>query len=180
MKIALATPLYPPDIAPPAPYVKELAIRLSEDHQVTIVAYTHIPEEVREVRIVAVSKQQPLFIRLFLYTLALWKEARRADIVYAQNGASVELPLAIVSFLTRTPILLRIGDSKAHEHASRSRIYGAIERFASKRVRAVISDTPLLRPEILPFEDRPIAAFAAFESSWLSHMALLTAHFDHA
>src|SRR3989344_9051256 len=39
MKIVLATALYPPDIAPPAPYVKELATRLAANHEVTIVTY---------------------------------------------------------------------------------------------------------------------------------------------
>jgi hypothetical protein len=180
MKLVLATPLYPPDIAEPAPYVKELAKRLALTHEVTIVTYGRLPEKVPGVRIVAIDKRQPLFARLFKYTFALAHEARRADLVYAQNGAATELPVGIVTRLTRTPLVLHYADTAAHAHAAQSRLYGAIERFAARAARGVTDDMPLPRPEILPLKPKPEAAFAEYETSWAAHLAEVTSLLNHA
>lgn len=180
MKLVLATPLYPPDVAEPAPYVKELAARLQETDDVTVIAYGHLPETVTGVRIVTVSKRRPLPIRLIAFTFALLRAARKADILYVQNGPSVELPAALVSLFARAPLIVRIGDKPAHERAKRRPLLGAIERFARKRAREVVTDSPLPRPEILPFAPRPAAAFDAFERSWKGHADALRDTFSHA
>lgn len=78
MKIVLATPLYPPDIAAPALYVKELAKRIATLHDVTIVAYANLPETMPEVRMIAVSKRQPLPLRLLTYFAALIRSVRQS------------------------------------------------------------------------------------------------------
>ncbi|MEA2701841.1 MAG: hypothetical protein QOE22_550 [Candidatus Parcubacteria bacterium] len=171
MKIVLATPLYPPDIAEPAPYAKELATRLAKTDEVIIVTYGHIPEDVDGVRMRAVSKQRPLPFRLIAYTFALLRTARDADILYMQNGPSVELPVAIASFFRRTPIVMRIGDEAAHTYARTRPQLQAIERFALRRAKEVVTDSPDPRPEILPFRDHPVAELDAFERSWETHIA---------
>lgn len=117
MKIILATPLYPPDIAEPAPYVKELASRLCDKHDVTIVAYSSIPEEIPGVKIMAVSKRQPLLIRLVKYTYTLFKTSRGADIIYVQNGPSVDLSSIIVGHLRGIPVIIRFTEDKSWERA---------------------------------------------------------------
>ena len=179
MKIVLVTPLYPPDTAEPAPYIKELAGHLSTQHDVTIVTYGHLPEEVSGVRIIAVSKRQPRLLRLIRYTHALFKAVRTVDIIYTQNGASVELPVGIVSRLTGVPVIARIGDAFAHERAERVAILGSIERFMLDRACEVVTHDPVKRPEILPFASRPDAALRAYAASWEEHLEVLEDTFAH-
>ena len=179
MKIVLATPLYPPDIAEPAPYVKELARRLAPDHQVTVLAYGRLPEKVPGVTIVAADKRHPLLVRLFLYTIALWRAARSADLIYAQNGPSIELPVAVVNFFLRRPLMARWGDEAAHAYAQKKFMRRTMERLAFGGAKTVM-DSPLPRPEILPLEPRPTAALAAWEESWQAHVRELTQQFHDA
>jgi len=192
MKILIATPLYPPDIAGHAPYVKELAARLKNEHEISILAYNHIPEKVAGVTIIAIDKHLPLPVRISRYTLALLREARKADVVYVQNGASTELPMLIVSKLTKTPFVLRLGDTVPLENAARNTwhkvlLHAAVnaadkvalhenttsitqklmKKFAPKLLTI---SRPLARPEILPFAPYPLPAFEAYESSWAQHV----------
>lgn len=179
MKIVLATPLYPPDIGEPAPYAKELARRLATAHTITVVAYAHIPENVEGVRMVSVDKRKPLPIRLMAYTLALYRAAREADCIYSENGPSVELPVSIVSFLTRKPLVVHLGDRAARARTNRNLIHRAIYRIFLGRAREVIEDIPPARPEILPFTPYPAEAFAAYESAWMRHSALVEEAVSH-
>ena len=74
MKIILTAPMYPPETAKPALYVKELAKRLKEKkHEIVVITYSNIPEKVPGVRIVAINKRLPLPIRLFLFVIALMR-----------------------------------------------------------------------------------------------------------
>lgn len=180
MRIAIATPLYPPDIAEPAPYVKELATRLATKHTVTIVTYGRFPEEIPGVRIVCVSKQRPLLIRLALYTFVLLRETRKADCVYAINGASVELPAGLVARLSQKPLFAHTRDSSAHARAQIDSLLGHIENFLLSRADAVVSNTPLSRPEVLPFVPHPTEAMEAYEASWQEHVRTLESTFAHA
>lgn len=174
MKILLATPLYPPDIAPPAPYIKELARKLSNNHEVVVLAYGRLPEKVPGVKIVTVDKRRPLFLRLIAYIFALLRAARSADLLYAENGPSVELPAALLTFILRTPLVLHIGDARAEARG------GVIARLARSRAKTVVTDIPNERPEILPFSPRPEAGLEAYESSWIKHLSLLENIFTHA
>jgi len=177
MKIVLATPLYPPDIAPPAPYVKELAKRLAGSHQVALVTYGKLPEQVAGVSIIAVPKSSMLPLRLLRYTFALLKAARSADVVYAQNGASVELPAALIALFTRRPLVVGLSDESAHNRARRGGVLGSIERFALGRAKTEVTNLPLERPEILPFGPKPEPQLQAYEASWKEHVMQLESVF---
>lgn len=182
MKIVIATPLYPPDIAPPAIYVKHLTELLSKDCELSVITYGRYPEEISGVNITTIDKKQPLIKRLFEYMLFLKRAMHDADIVYAQNGASVELPLLFASLFEQTPYVLRITDRAAHERAKHSMVLGWIERLTLKRARTIIVDalgenslaqsvvieSPLSRPEILPFIEQP--DMTAYERSWTLHV----------
>lgn len=180
MKIVLATPLYPPDVAWPAPYTKELARRLSPAHSIKIVTYGDMPEKVEGVAVVATSKRQPRLTRLFAYTRALLKAAQEADLIYAENGPSVELPLVVASFLSRTPILIHMGDARAHKKAAQSFVLKNIERAALSSAKKILQDSPLERPEILPFKEKPVNELAAYEASWQKHLEALEDLFTYA
>ena len=174
MRIVLATPLYPPEIADAAAYVKELARRLAKDHKVTIVTYAHLPEPLPGVTVSAIEKRRPLLSRLFSFRNALARALRDADAVLAINGASVELPLLLVSRRQSVPLIFCTADHAAHERA------GLLERLASSRADRIVSDFPPHRPEILPFAPRPVDELASYEQSWDTHLAELSRLFHHA
>lgn len=177
MKVAIATPLYPPDIAEPAPYVKELAARLAREHEVTIVAYGRLPEPVPGVTLIAVPKDRPLAERLMAFTRALRTAARHADVVIVENGASVEVPAILVSLTGKTPLIFHLGDIAAHTVAEQNLGRHVIERIARAHARATVDDRPMARPEILPFESEPAAEQKLWEESWQRHLVLLTSYF---
>mgnify|MGYP001612612332 CR=1 FL=1 len=171
MKILIATPLYPPDIAKPALYIKEFARRLSlKKNVVTVIAYSKLPEETAGVQIVGVNKRHPLLIRLFIFIYRLWQNTRTSDVIYTQNGPSVELPVFLVSFFTQKPIIVLMSDRNAHLHAQNRRFLSFLERLLKKQSRTLITDMPLEKPEILPFKQYPESAMKDYESSWKRHL----------
>lgn len=181
MKIVIGTPLYPPDIAQPAPYVKELGNRLAQaGHSIVIVAYAHLPEKIPGVKIIAINKNQPLFVRLSAYTKKLWNEVKKADVVYIQNGASVELPAFLISFFSKKPLFIGISDPNTHMKVKQNFFLAFIENMAKRKVRGLITDIPPNRPEILLFKDTPIAEQTAYESSWKNHIKKLIETFGYA
>jgi glycosyl transferase family 4 len=180
MRIVLATPLYPPDVAWPAPYTKELAHRLSPAYQVTIVTYGDLPEQIEGARIIATSKRRPLPLRLLSYTLALRRAAYTADLIYAENGASVELPLLLVKLMSRVPVILHLGDERSRRRAAQGGFLRMIENAAKKHAKKIVANSPAPRPEILPFEDYPTNAMAVYEASWQRHLEELGDIFIYA
>ncbi len=174
MRIVIATPLYPPDIAPQASYVKELAKRLSNEHAVTVVAYGSYPEEVPGVRIVSVSKRQPKPLRILAFTWAIFRATRGADILYAENGPSVELPVGLLTLLPHPRLVVHMGDTGAATRAEVSLSHGRLLKGMTKRAAHVETSTPLTRPEILPLAPRPEQELAAYEESWKQHISLVT------
>ena len=181
--MVIATPLFPPDIAEPAPYVKELLLRLADTYNVSALIYGELPESVPGVSFISISKNRPLFSRLFSYTYALFRLSQSNSIIYAQNGASVELPAAIVSRLRNIPLIIRFADTASIERAKQNHIFKWIETLVQKQARYVIAATgsnnttrvpdPLPRPEILPFRETDQAEVEAFESSWQEHLTQL-------
>jgi len=175
MRLVIATPLYPPDIAQPAPYVKELAQRLASKHEVTVIAYAYLPEQVDGVRIIVVNKRRPVLLRLLSFTWALVRAARDADVVIVENGASTELAAGIAARITGTPFILHLGDAAAHERAQQIPRARAFESFLASRTVRVIADTPPVKPEVLPFSPLPDEEHARYEAWWDTHVASLIA-----
>lgn len=197
MRILLVTPLYPPDIAELAPYVKELATRLAPTHTVTILTYGHLPEMITGVNINTVEKSSILPIRLFQFLIALKKHAEHTDVIYTQNGPSVELPVLLLSFISDVPIFMRLGDRVSLKNSLQNTLLKKLLMHTIHRVRAVFIHRgddgangfamicsqmdsllrPDSRPEIIPFVEFPKEAFAHFEDSWNTHIIQLMAHF---
>jgi hypothetical protein len=174
MRIVLATPLYPPDVAAPAPYVKELARILSEEYEILVVAYAHLPETLPGVRIIPVSKRRSLPVRLVFFFVTLLRTIQRGDILYIENGASVELPALLVAYITGCTLLIHLGDMDAHERAQKNILYRFLERAACKRARAVIESSPLPHPELFPLEVMPTESMEAYRTSWMEHLAFIS------
>ena len=167
MKILIATPLYPPEIAPIARYVKELATRLTTTHSITILTYGYIPEKIEGVKIITIDKHAPRLVRIARFFFALFKI--KADRIYSLNGASVELPVSLYSFLRSTPIVFCIGDTQASLHAQKSFWHSSLEKLMRHRSQTQ-STVPNDKPEILPFEAYPTQSLAKWENEWIAHI----------
>lgn len=196
MRILIVTPLYPPDIAPLALYVKEVAYRLSVSHKVTVLTYSAIPESVPEVRIIPIAKNMPSMFRMIHMTQALIREGKKTDYLYVQNGASLELPVCIASLFIRKKIVFYISDTTALARSRRSllctfvfqRLLTIAENvctsiphvFSSPQyLKTLVFQAPLRRPEILPFAPYPKEAFLLYEKSWEDHIAILESKCFH-
>lgn len=196
MRVLIVTPLYPPDIAGAAPYIKELAKRLKSDYSVTILTYGHLPEQIPGVRIVSIEKRDHIFVRLFHFTRTLIRELTHADVVFIENGPSVELPALLALYTYHKKVLMHVGDTRAlmgsiaharnrfilrlaWKQATHILIPEYIDPLFVRSVRtkkiAYIPD-PEPRPEIHPLRDYPQARFDAYELSWNAHLGALT-HF---
>ena len=133
MKIILATPLYPPEIGGPATYIKELCERINKTHEIVVVAYANNALPQPGVKLIAVSKKQPLAVRLFKYFLALWKAAKEADLIYAQSAVAAGLPAALVACLRNQPLVVKFVGDEAWERAVQSRqTQKSLEEFLAK------------------------------------------------
>lgn len=192
MKIALLSPLYPPDIAELASYTKVLAKRLKEHHELTILTYGYLPEPIEGVKIIAVDKRVPLPLRLIRFIGELRGLSKKVDLIYAQNGASVEFPLIVMSLISSTPYILRMGDHAALARAEKRLSLQLIDRVAQKRAQQifftehgdgakdarVVIEGPLPQPEILPFRTLP-TDMSDYENSWGEHCKVLEKLFSH-
>lgn len=178
MRILIATPLYPPDIAPSAPYVKELALRLSNHHNVTVLAYGHIPETIPNVHIVTVSKRAPLPVRILRFAKELFQNARNTDVLIIENGPSVEFPFLLAGLFIRRKKMFSMSDIVAESRARGSFLYGILHRLAQDLAHVIMDVTafPLPRPEIHPFKPYPQEEFDAYETSWKKHITLIESH----
>lgn len=174
MRIVLATPLYPPETADAAVYAKELARRLTlMNHKVTVVAYTHLPEQQPNVTVIAIDKHQRRLARLRAFLKAFNAVVKNADAVLAINGASVELPLLLVARDATTPLVFCVADTTAHACAN------LLEHLAFKHADHVLYDLPPRRPEILPFKPEPTVTLATYETAWATHLSILIKAISH-
>jgi len=180
MKIVLATPLYPPDIAEPAPYIKELATRLAREHDVHIVTYGRYVEPIDGVRITAVDKRDPLPVRLLRFALTLRRASRHADLVYAENGPSVEFPLLFLSFITSFRYVLHLGDVHALERLEHRPLLRLLHNLFKRRAESVFGELPPERPELIPFLPRPAQEFERYERNWKHHVESFSSLLRHA
>ncbi len=165
MRITIATPLYPPEIADIANYAKELARRLSKHHQITVLAYAHLPEKIDGVQFITVDKRQSRLTRLWYFWRVFARVTKNSNAVIVLNGASVELPLLFSVHLPTT--IFCIADKPAHARAR------FVERFARARACITIESTPTPKPEILPLDPKPTKALVAWEASWHTHLQIL-------
>jgi hypothetical protein len=160
MRIVLATPLYPPDIADPAPYTYELAKRLSTNHEVIVVTYGRLPEELPRVTVRTIDKRLPTLSRGWGFYKELSSVLPNADVLYLQSGISAEFPALFVRHHAR--IFWRKSEEPKHQSFVRK----VVEFLTKRHARIVESDPALTKPEILPFEPRPEGALVTWERMW--------------
>lgn len=113
MKIILATSLYPPEIAEPAPYVKELALQFQNKHKINIITYANEIEKIENIEIIKIKKILPLFWRILKFNLKLFQISKNNSLIYVQNSISVSLPSLIVAKIKKIPFILRFMEDEA-------------------------------------------------------------------
>lgn len=133
MKIILATPVYPPEQSSPAKYIKELALKLRDHHELTIVAYASTSERIDGTTLFTISKRRPLPLRLIKYFITLYNAGEDADVIYVQNAMASGFPAVLVGRLRKIPVVLRFVGDEAWEQAVRSdRTKKKFEEFLEK------------------------------------------------
>ncbi len=170
MNILITSALFPPDVADPAPYLKELSGRLATEHSVAVLAYGSIPEAVDQVKISTVPKKIPGLIRALVFTFLMFKESLSADVILIQNAPSTELPLIFIGLPFRSKLFLQLSDQKIVYTGWRKMIHTVARKVAGNYIDITL---PLTCPEKLPFSELSSRAISDYENSWDKHLAKL-------
>jgi glycosyltransferase involved in cell wall biosynthesis len=118
MRVLITSPVFPPDLGGPAVYVPSLArFLLERGHEVRVVAFCSDPEPKGQPFPVVAITRAPLPVRYLKAAFAVWREARRADVVYVNEHLAL-LHVAAARLAGR-PVVIRIMVDGAWEIAHR-------------------------------------------------------------
>jgi len=107
VKILITSPIFPPDLGGPATYVPSLATWLTDrGHEVTVVAFCSDPAPSGwPFKVISIPRcWMPL--RYLKDFLAVWREAKHADIVYVNEHLA--LHVAFAGRLRGKPVVIRV------------------------------------------------------------------------
>jgi hypothetical protein len=173
MRILIVTPLFPPDTAPSASYTKELSRRLATEHEVTVLLYGRLPEDVPGVKLIAIDKRRLPLFRSWSFMSRLTSQAILSDVVLIQNGPSVELPCLFSIQFKKIVTVLMESDPSALTRLESHPTYTNAHRFLKQKVTATYKaedlwpiEKPLLHPLKAPPEDKLLK----WEQSWNNHL----------
>ncbi len=102
--------------------------------------------------------------------MTAFKGAIKSDLIFIENGSSVELPLLLLSFFIKKPFILHVGDVDATISCNKKIFRSILYRTLQKRVRHTIFERPCEKPEILPFDPYPNKEIEEYEKSWHTHI----------
>ena len=120
--ILVATGLFPPDIGGPATY--------------SMLLVNELPRRGFRVRVVSFGqvRRLPKFVRHFAYEIALFKQARCADIILALDPVSVGVPAAFTALLLRKKLFMKIvGDYAWEQGIQRFGVVDLLDDFLQKK-----------------------------------------------
>lgn len=114
MNILIATGIYKPEIGGPATYVPRVARGfVDRGHTVSVVTYadcaTHPDDVEQPFSVHRVKRAKNKVLNYVRYFLAIKKQAKAADVIYAFDHMSAGIPAAVLSRLVGTPLFVRIG-----------------------------------------------------------------------
>lgn len=161
VRVLLVTAAYPGPTDPArAPFLAELAEALAARFEVLVLApRTHAADpraerisdrlrverfsfasEGRALKSYGARPPPALLARYAAAALAaIARGAAWADVVYAHWAVPTGFLAALVAALARKPLVLHLHGSDVNLYARRSRLYGALARFAVRRARAVLA-----------------------------------------
>jgi hypothetical protein len=169
MRVLVLTPLFPPDVAPSAVYVKTLLAKLQKQgHTITCIHYGEFPEQVAGVTFVSTKKSISRFGRLIRFGVALWRH-RQADVCLIENGPSVELPAAFLWPWLPTVCLYSQSDVDASHQSSF--LYRHLRQFFATHLPVITPNIPTLTPPLRhPLEAVDATREARYEADWQQHL----------
>lgn len=121
MKVLIATGLYPPEMGGPATYSKLLV--------------DYLPNEGIEVQVLPFSsvRSLPKIIRHLAYCWHVYRQAKKVDVVFAQDAVSVGLASFIVARILKKPFILRVpGDYAWEQGVARFDVSDTLDDFVTK------------------------------------------------
>jgi glycosyltransferase involved in cell wall biosynthesis len=124
LKICVVTGTFHPEIGGPPTYLYHLLTALVEwGHEITVVTYGDVVQEFEyPYQVIRVSRRQSITVRLLQFTWQVWRVARGCDLIFV-NGYG--LPVAVVNWVLRKPVVMKIVGDFAWEYAIR---HGLIDR----------------------------------------------------
>jgi hypothetical protein len=132
----------------------------------SVLLFGEHPERAGNTTFYSIPKKNRSLKRLLAFFITLRKLARQVDIIFAESGLSVDVPILALSLVTRTPIVRHRAD-KHQKHTGL--LYKIVQRVLTARIPLYIEETPLSRPETFPFAQKPTQEIQDFESSWTAH-----------
>lgn len=160
MRIVLATGIYPPDTGGPASYTQGFSKWLKEQgHEVQVICYSDKAGD----DVIRILRAGNVLSRYWRYTKAVYRAAKKADIVYLQGPVSEGLPGTIGAMLAGKPTVMKIVGDYAWEQAQQQgekalldefltkthqggiRMMEAIERWTAKRAKTIITPSWYLK-----------------------------------
>lgn len=139
MRVALVTPLYPPDIGDLAVFIKELAHQIKKDAEVVIVTYGRFPEHIPGVKIICTNKKTPIILRIPIFIVRLFNATQNVDGLIVTDGAAVGLPSLFVSRMRGIPLIRLLMRDEIAERLLTSHIQKRKSSFFSKWKKKILA-----------------------------------------
>ncbi len=132
MRALIVSGIWPPDIGGPASHAPELAGFLCRrGHSVQVVTTAAAPPAREAYEVAWVSRRLPAGLRHIGVVVAIYRRAKRADVVYA---TSMTRRAAAGAALARRPLVLKLTADEAYERERRSgRFAGDLDAFQRHR-----------------------------------------------
>lgn len=173
--ILLAAGIYPPDPGGPATYAHLIAEEFPKRGiGIDLALFRYV-------------RHLLPIIRHIVYFVMIWRRARHTDIIFVQDAVSVGLPSAFASFLTGTPLVVRLGGVFSWEqgvqrfgvkdslddfvqnprgHGFFVWLFVSIERFVCSRAKKIIVPSEYLKRVIVQFgvpEEKIVVVYNAYD-----------------
>jgi len=138
LRILLATGIFPPDIGGPATYVKMLAEELPKfDCELRVVTYSSETQKAKSDKrqnVYLVNRDQNILLRYFKYFWQVYRLAKWADIIYAQDPFCAGLPTWLACKIKRKDYILKIvGDYAWEQGRQRYEVSELLDKFQDKK-----------------------------------------------
>lgn len=122
------TGTFHPEAGGPATYLYHLLPELvARGHRVTTITYGDVKEEYEyPYRVIRISRQQPIPLRLLEFTRQVWRQGRGCDLLFVNDYG---LPAALADLVLRKPVVMKVVGDFAWEYAVRHRLIPADENI---------------------------------------------------